>query len=86
MAFPIDFQIKKTNEKPELYCIYNNKYMNIFEQKILDDIKANMDCPIDSINGQAPFEILLNSVEILKLAKILTVLLQISLIPIMEKI
>ena len=42
LACPIDFTIKKENDKPELFCIYNNKYMNIFEQKILDDIKANM--------------------------------------------
>lgn len=30
--------------------------MNIFDQKILDDIKENMDSPIDSINGQDPFD------------------------------
>ena len=55
LACPIDFQIKKTNEKPELFCTYNKKYMNIFEQKLLDDIKENLDSPIDSINGQDPF-------------------------------
>jgi hypothetical protein len=34
--------------------------MNIFEQKILDDIKENMDSPIDSINGQDPFDYITN--------------------------
>ena len=60
LACPIDFQIKKTNEKPELFCTYNRKYMNIFEQKLLDDIKENLDSPIDSINGQDPFEYIAN--------------------------
>ena len=60
LACPIDFTIKKENDKPELFCIYNNKYMNIFEQKILDDIKANMNSPIDSINGQDPFDYVAN--------------------------
>ena len=59
-AFPIDFIIKKTNNIPELYCIYNTRYMNIFEQKILDEIKENMDSPIDSINGQDPFDYITN--------------------------
>ena len=30
LACPIDFTIKKVNDKPELYCIFNNKYMNIY--------------------------------------------------------
>ena len=60
LACPIDFNIKKENDKPELFCIYNNKYMNIFEQKILDDIKGNMDSPIASINGQDPFDYIAN--------------------------
>ena len=60
LASPIDFNIKKANDKPELFCIYNNKYMNIFEQKILDDIKGNMDSPIASINGQDPFDYIAN--------------------------
>ena len=60
LAFPVDFTIKKANDKPELYCIYSNKYMNIFDQKILDDIKVNMDSPIDSINGQDPFDYIAN--------------------------
>jgi hypothetical protein len=60
LAFPIDFIIKKTNNIPELYCIYNTRYMNIFEQKILDEIKENMDSPIDSINGQDPFDYITN--------------------------
>ena len=34
--------------------------MNIFEQKILDDIKGNMDSPIDTINGQDPFDYIAN--------------------------
>ena len=34
--------------------------MNIFDQKILDDIKVNMDSPIDSINGQDPFDYITN--------------------------
>lgn len=60
LACPIDFNIKKTNNIPELYCIYNSRYMNIFDQKILDDIKKNMDSPIDSINGQDPFDYIAN--------------------------
>jgi hypothetical protein len=60
LAFPIDFIIKKTNNIPELYCIYNTRYMNIFEQKILDEIKENIDSPIDSINGQDPFDYITN--------------------------
>jgi hypothetical protein len=60
LACPIDFTIKKTNNIPELFCIYNIRYMNIFEQKILDDIKENMDSPIDSINGQDPFDYITN--------------------------
>ena len=60
LACPIDFTIKKTNNIPELFCIYNTRYMNIFEQKILDDIKENMDSPIDSINGQDPFDYITN--------------------------
>jgi len=60
LACPIDFHIKKANNIPELYCIYNSRYMNIFDQKILDDIKKNMDSPIDSINGQDPFDYIAN--------------------------
>ena len=60
LACPIDFTIKKVNDKPELYCIFNNKYMNIFEQNILDDIKGNMDSPINSINGLDPFDYIAN--------------------------
>ena len=60
LAVPIDFTIKKANDKPELFCIFNNKYMNIFNQTLLDDIKENMDSPIDSINGQDPFDFIAN--------------------------
>ena len=60
LACPIDFNIKKANDKPELFCIYNKKYMNIFDQTILDAIKENMDSPIDSINGQDPFDYIAN--------------------------
>ena len=60
LAVPIDFTIKKANDKPELFCIYSQKYMNIFDQQILNDIKANMDSPIDSINGQDPFDYITN--------------------------
>ena len=60
LAVPIDFTIKKTNDKPELFCIYSQKYMNIFDEQILNDIKANMDSPIDSINGQDPFDYITN--------------------------
>ena len=60
LACPIDFDIRKTNDKPELYCIFNKKYMNIFEQNLIDEIKNNMDSPIDSINDQDPFEYIAN--------------------------
>ena len=60
LAVPIDFTIKKANDKPELFCIYSQKYMNIFDEQILNDIKANMDSPIDSINGQDPFDYITN--------------------------
>ena len=60
LACPIDFNIKKANDKPELYCIYNKRYMGIFDQKVLDDIKENMDTPIDSINDQDPFDYIEN--------------------------
>ena len=60
LACPIDFSIKKTNDKYELYCIYNKRYINIFDQKILDDIKENMYSPIVSINDQDPFDYISN--------------------------
>ena len=56
LACPIDFTIKKTNEKPELFCIFNEKFMKLFPQNVTDEIKANLDCPIDSINGKDPFD------------------------------
>ena len=60
LAVPIDFTIKKSNDKSELFCIFNNKYMNIFNQTLLDDIKESMDSPIDSINGQDPLDYIAN--------------------------
>ena len=56
LACPIDFTIKKTNEKPELFCIFNEQFMKLFPQNVTDEIKANLDCPIDSINGKDPFD------------------------------
>ena len=56
LACPIDFTIKKTNEKPELFCIFNEQFMKLFPQNVIDEIKVNLDCPIDSINGKDPFD------------------------------
>jgi hypothetical protein len=56
LACPIDFTIKKTNEKPELFCIFHEQFMKLYPQNVTDEIKANMDTPIDSINGKDPFD------------------------------
>ena len=56
LACPIDFTIRKINEKPELFCIFNEQFMKLFPQNVTDEIKANLDCPIDSINGKDPFD------------------------------
>ena len=60
LACPIDFTIKKTNDIAELYCVFNNKYMNLFNQSLIEEIKVNMECPIASINGQDPFDFISN--------------------------
>ena len=56
LACPIDFTIKKTNEKPKLFCIFHEQFMKLYPQNVTDEIKANMDTPIDSINGKDPFD------------------------------
>ena len=56
LACPIDFTIKKTNEKPELFCIFNEQFMKLYQQNVIDEIKANLDSPIASINGKDPFD------------------------------
>ena len=55
LACPIDFTIKKT-EKPELFCIINEQFIKLYPQNVTDEIKANLDTPISSINGKDPFD------------------------------
>ena len=56
LACPIDFTIKKINEKPELFCLFHEQFMKLYQQNIIDEIKANLDSPISSINGKDPFD------------------------------
>ena len=60
LAFPIDFKIKKINNKNEIYCVFNNRYMQIFDNEILEQIKSNIDNYIISINGGNPFDFITN--------------------------
>ena len=60
LAFPIDFKIKKINNKNEIYCVFNNGYMQIFDNEILEQIKSNIDNYIISINGGNPFDFITN--------------------------
>ena len=56
LACPIDFTIKKTNEKPELFCIFHEQFMKLYQQNVIEEIRANMDSPIASINSKDPFD------------------------------
>ena len=59
LACPIDFVIKKT-DKPELFITYNEQFIKIFEQKVADEIKENLDSAIVSINDKDPFDFIAN--------------------------
>ena len=57
---PIDFFIRKMDDKPELFCVFNEKYQNIFDQNLLNEIKSNINSPINTINGKDPFDYISN--------------------------
>ena len=59
LACPIDFVIKKT-DKPELFITYNEQFIKIFDQKVADEIKENLDSAIVSINDKDPFDFIAN--------------------------
>jgi len=54
--FPIDFVIKKINDKIELYGAISKLYKNDFDPQLINEIEKYINSNIISINGQNPFD------------------------------